>query len=251
MPRIGFIGLMLCLIFYIFGVMFTQLFKDLYVEGYTDYNYFGDLEWTFFTLFQMMTMDNWASITRQVVYVYKWSWLPFTLFVIISGFIVANLIIAVICDAIGALHADDKAKLLGDYDKHAGSNAGGGDNKDDNDNSKIMDIRKQLDHLEGQLVDLTRLQARTCHTLQILTQQIQLRKYQQEAELKSWTTAARVSSSKANSPITTTTTSPTITSSPPLNAAVAGSNALPTFAPTARHYKRKELLERVEDEHEL
>jgi Ion transport protein len=169
------IGLMMCLIFYIFGVMFTQLFKDLYAEGYTDYNYFGGLDWTFFTLFQMMTLDNWASIARQVIPVYKWAWLPFTFFVIVSGFIIVNLIIAVICDAIGALHADEKAKLHGDYDE----------GHSDTGDSQTMDIREQLDSLEDQMEDLTRLQARTFHTLQYLTQQIQMHKMKQELQRKS------------------------------------------------------------------
>jgi len=174
MPRMAAIGLMLCLIFYIFGVMFTQLFKDLYFDGYTEYNFFGSLDWTFFTLFQMMTLDNWASVARQVIKVYKWAWAPFTVFVIISGFIVVNLIIAVICDAIGALHADEKAKLQGNYDEN---NTDAGD-------SQNMDIREQLDTLEDQMEDLTRIQARTFHTLQYLTQQIQMQKVKQELQSK-------------------------------------------------------------------
>ena len=180
MPRMAAIGLMLCLIFYIFGVMFTQLFKDLHAEGHTAYNYFSGLAWTFFTLFQMMTLDNWASICREVTKVYKWAWIPFTTFVIISGFIVVNLIIAVICDAIGALHADEKAKLHGDFDEE-NSDAGDADN---------MDIREQLDTLEDQMEDLTRIQARTFHTLQYLTQQMQMHKIKQELQSKSFADTA-------------------------------------------------------------
>jgi hypothetical protein len=174
------IGLMLCLIFYIFGVMFTQLFKDLYEDGMTEHNYFGGLSWTFFTLFQIMTLDNWAPICREVTHVYIWAWLPFTAFVTISGFIVVNLIIAVICDAIGALHADEKAKLHGDYDEE-GTDAG---------DSNSMDIREQLDTLEDQVEDLTRIQARTFHTLQYLTQQMQMHKLKQELQTQSFAAAA-------------------------------------------------------------
>mmetsp|Transcript_24619 Transcript_24619/g.58397 ORF Transcript_24619/g.58397 Transcript_24619/m.58397 type:complete len:452 (-) Transcript_24619:23-1378(-) len=171
MPRMAAIGLMLALIFYIFGVMFTQLFKD--IQG-TSYNYFGSLGWTFFTLFQMMTLDDWASICREVIEVYKWAWLPFILFVIISGFIIVNLIIAVICDAIGALHTDEKAKLLGDYDED-GSNES---------ETESIDVREQLDTLEDQMENLTRIQARTYHTLQYLTRQIQMHKVKKELQSK-------------------------------------------------------------------
>jgi uncharacterized membrane protein YphA (DoxX/SURF4 family) len=47
MPRMVAIGLLLFLVSYIFAVMFTQLFKDLYERGVTDADYFGRLDETF------------------------------------------------------------------------------------------------------------------------------------------------------------------------------------------------------------
>ena len=76
MPKMAALGLLLALIFYIFAVMMTQMFKDLYQDGLTDEDYFSNLAITFFTLFQMMTLDNWADIARQVVDVYFWAWIP-------------------------------------------------------------------------------------------------------------------------------------------------------------------------------
>ena len=116
MPRMFAIFLLLLLVSYIFAVMFTQLFKDLYKRGLTTIDYFGRMDDTFFTLFQIMTLDAWAEIAREVMAVYPWAWLPFIVFVIITGFVVVNLIIAVICDAIAALHDDEKAKLHGTYE---------------------------------------------------------------------------------------------------------------------------------------
>ena len=81
--------------------MFTQLFKSLYKEGALDDDYFSRLDKTFFTLFQLMTLDSWSAITKQVMQVYSWAWIPFVSFVLISSFIVINLVIAVICDAVG------------------------------------------------------------------------------------------------------------------------------------------------------
>jgi Ion transport protein len=117
LPRMSAIGLLLLLIFYIFAVMMTQFFRDLYAEGKTDYDYFSSLHVTLFTLFQMMTLDNWASISRQVVDVVAWAWIPLVAFVITSGFIVVNLIIAVICDAVSSLNDDVKAKILGTFEE--------------------------------------------------------------------------------------------------------------------------------------
>ena len=55
-PKMGAICMLLGLIFYIFSVMFTQLFKDLYPEGKVEEPYFSTLYDSLFTLFQMMTL---------------------------------------------------------------------------------------------------------------------------------------------------------------------------------------------------
>lgn len=115
-PRMGSIMILLAVVFYIFGVMFTLLFMD---AGKNDagkdcteldeerkecvilsYDYFGRLDHTFFTLFQVMTMDNWVDITREYWGYNPYVWAPFCSFVVVSGWIVVNLIVAVICDAV-------------------------------------------------------------------------------------------------------------------------------------------------------
>jgi uncharacterized membrane protein YphA (DoxX/SURF4 family) len=168
MPRMFAIGLLLFLVSYIFAVMFTQLFKDLGERGLTDADYFGRIDDTFFTLFQIMTLDGWADIARQVMEVYPWAWLPFIVFVIITGFVVVNLIIAVICDAISALHDDEKAKLHGTYEDD------GTLNHDESVRPAVReDVRAQLDVLEDHVEELTRMQEETLLTLEALTRQLQ------------------------------------------------------------------------------
>jgi len=163
MPRMAAIFLMLLLIFYIFAVMFTQLFEDSTDE---DVNaYFGSLALSILTLFQVMTMDEWAEVLRldyQESVVIIWTFL--ILFVVISGFIVVNLIVAVICDAIGALDEKEKAKFHGQH------------NQTDDESSKNPELREQLDTIEDQIMDLTRIQARTFHTLEFLSQQLRNQK---------------------------------------------------------------------------
>lgn len=167
MPRMAAIVLMLLLIFYIFGVMFTQLFSEVV---FIDADYFGNLAWTFLTLFQIMTLDGWASISREAMETYWWAWLPFCAFVIISGFIIVNLIIAVICDAIGMLDEETQENLYGV----------GVDSESEIEDEAPTELREQLDQLEDQMGQLTRMQARTFHTLQYLTQQLQTQKEAKE-----------------------------------------------------------------------
>ena len=120
-PRMCAIFLLLLLVDYVFAVMFTSLFKNMYADGYLDGDYFGRLDRTAFTMFQLMTLDGWSSIARQVLAVHGWAWLPFVTFVAISSFIVINLMIAVICDAVSALQKDKLEEKLDDFKSMAES----------------------------------------------------------------------------------------------------------------------------------
>lgn len=55
-PKMTAIFMLLMLIFYIFAVMFTTLFKGLHDDELVEYPYFETLYDSLFTLFQMMTL---------------------------------------------------------------------------------------------------------------------------------------------------------------------------------------------------
>jgi hypothetical protein len=198
MPRMLSIGLLLFLISYIFAVMFTQLFKELDLEE----PYFVRIDNTFFTLFQIMTLDNWAEIVRQVMEYYTWAWFPFITFVIISGFVVVNLIIAVICDAISALHDDERAKIMGTTTTSS-SNAAvttavdsvvAGDSSTDMDddsnhtataksktaeNHRINEtptVENQLNALEQSVEKLAQIQEQTARTIELFLKRMEFEK---------------------------------------------------------------------------
>lgn len=172
MPRMGAIALLLVLLMYIFAVMFTQLFKYMYRDGLTEFDYFSNLGGTFFTLYQIMTLDAWADVARDVMETYPWAWLPFIIFVIISGFIVVNLIIAVICDAIATLHDDEKAALTGGHMEDE-SDDGSDDGDEDISVSPEEAQQQEIEALEGRIEELKKVQDETMKTLQFLTQHLQ------------------------------------------------------------------------------
>ena len=55
-PKMTAIAMFLCLIFYIFAVMFTQLFKGMTKPDQVEHLYFENIYRSLFTLFQMMTL---------------------------------------------------------------------------------------------------------------------------------------------------------------------------------------------------
>jgi uncharacterized membrane protein (DUF373 family) len=110
MPKMGLVAFLLSLMLLVFGIAFTMLFSDLYEEGYTQYDYFSRIDITFLTLFQIMTFDSWHGVARSVMAVYPWSWILFIMWTILTGFIVVNLIIAIICESLVTMTEDEKAK---------------------------------------------------------------------------------------------------------------------------------------------
>ncbi|KAL7502406.1 hypothetical protein ACHAXN_000374, partial [Cyclotella atomus] len=123
LPNLTGILLLLFLVFYIFAVMFTQLYKDVSNEYPHQRQYFVELPETFFSLFQMMTLDGWKNIYMQAYEEYWWSWILFIAFIVVTAFVFANLIIAVICDAVHVLGEDDVAGLIG-FEEDEVTNAG-------------------------------------------------------------------------------------------------------------------------------
>jgi hypothetical protein len=94
-PRMYAIAALLMIIFYVFAVLFTELFSELPLSE----NYFRTLDASLFTCMQMMTLE-WADVAREVIEYESWAWAPFSFFIAISGFIVYNLIVAVVVEAV-------------------------------------------------------------------------------------------------------------------------------------------------------
>ncbi len=59
-PKMTAIFMLLMLIFYIFAIMFTQLFKSLFEDQLVRQPYFDTIYFSMFTLFQMMTLVSGA-----------------------------------------------------------------------------------------------------------------------------------------------------------------------------------------------
>lgn len=109
LPNMSAIVFLLGIVHYIFAVMFTSLYKNLdEVEGVDEdvVKSFSTLSESFFTLFQMMTLDGWSDVCRELMIFQPSAWLPVIIFVIITAFVFMNLVIAVLCDAVS--HTDEE-----------------------------------------------------------------------------------------------------------------------------------------------
>lgn len=113
-PKIVAILFLLVLILYIFSVIFTDLYQDLYEKGLTTENYFGRLDRTAFTLFRIMTLDNWSVIAAEVMDVYPWSCVLFVALIVTTSFFFGALVIAVVSDAFTVVGQERMVRALED-----------------------------------------------------------------------------------------------------------------------------------------
>ena len=101
-PSIGTVIVMLLLLFYISAVMATKLFGASFPE------WFGNLGLSLYSLFQIMTLESWSmGIVRPVMEVYPYAWVFFVPFILMTSFIVLNLFIGVIVNAMAEATEDD------------------------------------------------------------------------------------------------------------------------------------------------
>ncbi len=101
LPGLGSIGTLLVIFFYVFGVVATKLFGAAFPQ------WFGSLGESMFSLFQIMTLEGWAEIARDVMEQYALAWLFFVSFILLATFTVLNLFIGLIVKAMEEPAATD------------------------------------------------------------------------------------------------------------------------------------------------
>lgn len=94
---IGLMGLVL----YVSAVMATKLF------GAISPDLFGNLGASLFTLFQVMTVEGWPDIARGVMARSPYAWVFFVVYLLIATFMVLNLFIAVVVNAMQSQVTED------------------------------------------------------------------------------------------------------------------------------------------------
>ncbi len=134
----GYVGLLLALMFYIYGVVGVHLF------GEADAVHFGSLKAALFTLFQMITLDNWSEIYRAAqsgapvaVPVY------FISFILLGTMIMLNLFIGIIMNSMSEMHAEIAAR---DRQRHV-TETGAATIEDD-----LRLLQQQIESLKDQAV---------------------------------------------------------------------------------------------------
>ena len=136
----GYVTLLLALVFYIYGVAGVHLF------GSVDPKHFGSLSAALLSLFRLITLDNWADIFQSVSIASRLpAVLYFVSFIMLGTMIMLNLFIGIIMNSMAEMHAEIEQS---DRTRHL-TQAGRTTLQDD-----LALFERQIDELKRQAVRL-------------------------------------------------------------------------------------------------
>lgn len=92
-PRMGYVALLMFIIFYIYAAIGSFLFYEV------DERLWGNITLAMLTLFQVATFDSWATgVLYPTMEHYPYSWIFFLTFIFLNAFIFLNMMIGIVLD---------------------------------------------------------------------------------------------------------------------------------------------------------
>lgn len=109
LPSIGWISFLLLIMFYIFSVIATNLFGPTFPE------WFGTIGESYYTLFQLITLESWSmGIVRPIMDAFPLAWLFFVPFILLTSFVILNVFIAIVVGSMDDIKAEEQTQAAAD-----------------------------------------------------------------------------------------------------------------------------------------
>lgn len=105
LPSMGHVGLLLCVLFYIYAVSGFYLFREI------DPTHWRDLPIALLSLFRIVTLEDWTDIMYTAMAAKPWAWIYFVSFVVLGTFVMINLFIAVVLNNLDEAKAEKLRQL--------------------------------------------------------------------------------------------------------------------------------------------
>src|SRR5690554_2220992 len=94
-PRMGYIALLMFIIFYIYAAMGSMFFASV------DEELWGDVAISMLTLFRVATFEDWTDVMYDTMEVYPLSWIYYLTFIFLTAFVFLNMMIGAILEVMG------------------------------------------------------------------------------------------------------------------------------------------------------
>ncbi len=97
-PRIGYVALLMFIIFYIYAAIGSFLFEKINPVLW------GDISIALLTLFRVATFEDWTDVMYETMMVYPYSWAFYLTFIFLTAFVFLNMMIGVVLDVMQKEH---------------------------------------------------------------------------------------------------------------------------------------------------
>src|SRR5690554_6268872 len=94
-PRMGYIALLMFIIFYIYAAMGSMFFARV------DEVLWGDVAISMLTLFRVATFEDWTDVMYHTMEFYPLSWIYYLTFIFLTAFVFLNMMIGAILEVMG------------------------------------------------------------------------------------------------------------------------------------------------------
>lgn len=106
MPRMGYVALLMFIIFYLYAVIGNILF------GALNPVLWGDLGVSLLTLFRVATFEDWTDVMYEAMTLYGLSWIYFITFIFFSAFVFLNMMIGIVVEVLDEEHKKMEAENM-------------------------------------------------------------------------------------------------------------------------------------------
>lgn len=103
-PRMGYIALLMFVIFYIYAAIGSMLFTNI------NETLWRDLSIAMLTLFRIATFEDWTDVMYETMEVYPLSWIYYLSFIFLTAFIFLNMMVGVVLEVMTKESADFAAE---------------------------------------------------------------------------------------------------------------------------------------------
>lgn len=107
-PRMGYIALLMFVIFYIYAAIGSILFNAI------NATLWGDISISMLTLFRVATFEDWTDVMYETMAVHPLSWIYYLSFIFLTAFIFLNMMVGTILEVMSNEHENYRAEIHGE-----------------------------------------------------------------------------------------------------------------------------------------
>jgi voltage-gated sodium channel len=131
MPQLGYVMLLMFIIFYIYAAIGSTLFENI------NPILWGDITISMLTLFRVMTFEDWTDVMYETMEVYPLSWIFYLTFIFLSAFAFLNMVIGIVVNVMEQENEKARQELM-----------------EQRGEPTIVDLSDQLHCIQQQLIEL-------------------------------------------------------------------------------------------------